>query len=1246
MVKRARARRQLAVVVVGVSLLIVPTAGFGAGPRTHHSNKTGHLSALRFEDPSARPKLSPDAFVDRYGEELGLRSRRDLAHKRREFDRLDKTHDTYEQRRNGVRVLGGVLKIHRDADGSVYAANGDLFDVPDDLDTSPTLSAEDAKRRAFAALEPANAALVSSELVIVDPGWYGNPPLGARLTYLVKLTPAAGGRIALFIDARSGDVLDRWEDMPSVLRREVHDAYGDGDECQPFAFPGTLMRAEGDGPVWIEDVDRIYDYAGDFHRLLQRGFGRDSIDGLGAPLLAVTRGGGVLDGCPNAGWFGTPVLTSIYCPGVTADDIVAHEFTHGLIDFTADLLYRNESGMLNESFADIFGEVADLLNGNVIAPGPPGGAPLWPAHPTGPGTDTPNNLRGGDCSLPPDYADGVRWLHAEDSAPYGGATRDMWNPGCFGDPDRAGSLPCCPTGSNGEVVHSGSGIANHAFAIMADGKTFNGRIVAGIGLVKAAAVWYRALTVYLTPLSRLRDAATALDMAASDLISTRPIDPRTGEPGAFFTPDDRSQVANAVEAVEMTATPPCPDQDADWIADACDNCPTIYNPDQANSDRAPDGDACDTCVDADDDGFGNPGFPTNQCPPDNCERFSNPDQSDEDGDGVGDACEDADADGLANHLDNCDSYPNPNQADTDLDDIGDECDPCTDIDADGFGDPTFPNVCPADNCPTVPNSGQGASCVASPANDHCAAAAVTGPYLSVKIDTRTATTEFREPRDPGLGATVWHSFTAPWSGRVCVTAGFPTGYNAQIDVFAADACTFSSAPIDSESFDFAAECREPEIELDIAQGETRLLRIGQRDWFNDDNGGDLALSLEYLDPCLGDCNGNGWVHVDELNTAISIATGVLPVGQCDKADRDGDWQVTVDELVGIAGSALGGCPQTCVAPAPSAAQPSLEIWNATGVPNGTITFPIVLEGTLSEAAAFNIDVQYPSTVITAPVCSKDPRLPLQHALQSTVLGGDVVRWLLTDTSTFPSPTLTDGVVLSCQAQIKSNAPYGAHALRATRTTVSGALGNRIASTVASGSIVVLSPGGGATCSTIPDGSRQLPLELLLAVIPWLRVHLRRASLRHTLTGLVVIAGLLSTALPAQAQGEGGTWTRAAGRKRLSVLRGVRRTWHVDDVERIGPRAIGGRVALVGASFMSVGRFEATISDDGTVSGQVWSGDGEKPVAQIEGGLDGNGFAGAFFAANGERGDWEWRPLHASRLAAILGSVDDHKRGER
>ena len=160
-----------------------------------------------------------------------------------------------------------------------------------------------------------------------------------------------------------------------------------------------------------------------------------------------------------------------------------------------------------------------------------------------------------------------------------------------------------------------------------------------------------------------------------------------------ITPDGRSLVGNGVN--------PSGDNEA-WIA-------TL----PASLDCEPS--TCETCVDTDGDGFGDPGIPTNLCPVDACPLDPDPEQTDTDRDGRGDACDacpfdpvnDSDLDGFCSDADNCPGHFNPDQADADTDGRGDTCDNCPfaensgqiDQDGDGAGD-----AC--DRCPAVPNPGQ------------------------------------------------------------------------------------------------------------------------------------------------------------------------------------------------------------------------------------------------------------------------------------------------------------------------------------------------------------------------------------------------------------------------------------------------------------------------------------------------------------------------------------------------------------
>ncbi|HKQ48462.1 MAG TPA: proprotein convertase P-domain-containing protein [Phycisphaerae bacterium] len=136
---------------------------------------------------------------------------------------------------------------------------------------------------------------------------------------------------------------------------------------------------------------------------------------------------------------------------------------------------------------------------------------------------------------------------------------------------------------------------------------------------------------------------------------------------------------------------------------------------QPDADVDATGDACDTCTDTDGDGRGNPGFAANTCPVDNCPTVANAGQGDTDGDGDGNACDscpndaenDADGDGDCGNVDNCPTVSNSGQEDGDGDGKGDACDNCpgafnadqTDGDGDGKGD-----AC--DNCPMTFNADQ------------------------------------------------------------------------------------------------------------------------------------------------------------------------------------------------------------------------------------------------------------------------------------------------------------------------------------------------------------------------------------------------------------------------------------------------------------------------------------------------------------------------------------------------------------
>jgi hypothetical protein len=183
--------------------------------------------------------------------------------------------------------------------------------------------------------------------------------------------------------------------------------------------------------------------------------------------------------------------------------------THGVTEHESNLIYFNQSGAINESFSDIWGEFVDLTNGK--------------------GNDDPS----------------VRWQMGEDLPPEIGVIRDMSDPTIFGDPDRMLSPNYWPFQCDNGGVHINSGIGNKAAYLMTDGGSFNGKTITGIGIAKVAKIFYEAQTNILTTASDYNDLGDALQQACANLIGTDGI-----------TGSDCQEVANAVIATEMSQIPP------------------------------------------------------------------------------------------------------------------------------------------------------------------------------------------------------------------------------------------------------------------------------------------------------------------------------------------------------------------------------------------------------------------------------------------------------------------------------------------------------------------------------------------------------------------------------------------------------------------------------------------------------------------------------------------------------------------
>lgn len=247
---------------------------------------------------------------------------------------------------------------------------------------------------------------------------------------------------------------------------------------------GDLARSEGQGATGDEAIDAAHDNAGLVHDFFAQVLGRDSIDGRGMQMKSVVHYGKAYN---NAYWDGEKMTYGdgdgkMFKPLSLALDVVGHEMTHGVTEHTAGLQYRNQSGALNESWSDVFGELIEQWAENRAGFGSPDAAKAadW--------------LIGEDVFTPGTAGDGLRSM----KAPGTGYKGDP-QPGHMKDYKKM-------SGDNGGV-HINSGIPNKAAY----------EVAVRIGGEKLAHVWYTALTDYLKPTSSFDDAASATLAAATRL---------------------------------------------------------------------------------------------------------------------------------------------------------------------------------------------------------------------------------------------------------------------------------------------------------------------------------------------------------------------------------------------------------------------------------------------------------------------------------------------------------------------------------------------------------------------------------------------------------------------------------------------------------------------------------------------------------------------------------------------------------
>ncbi len=513
---------------------------------------TGVASFVRVIEPSTAevtvagdPELRARGFLAQYGALFGIRDQAaELETRDVVVDAAGNTHVGFRQTHRGLSVFGGDLRVHLNAAGRVTSAGGAF--IPDiAVGTRSAITEAQAEAAAVAAVgaahpEAAGLAAQKTELLVYRTGLVAGAAGENYLAYRIEVGDGADVRDQVFVDAQTAAVLDRFPMIHNALYREIY---------SPTI--ATLVWKEGDPMPSDTEYLNLINGAGETYNLfgsMTNGAWR-SYDSLDAKMKSIAKynpGGGY---CPNASWNG---VNTQFCNRVSGDDTVAHEWGHAYTEYTHNLIYAWQPGALNESYSDIWGETVDLLN----ARGQDDAAP------------TLRSSAGGACSSKvasrcnPGTDNSWRWVSGEDDPGFVCPIRDMWRPECYGDPGSVTSANYQCIADDGGGVHTNSGVPNHAFALTVDGGAYNGQTITGIGLTKAAHIYWQAQRYYQTNTSDFADHADALELACADLIGTPLFDLKTTATGwgattAAITQTDCDQLDKVALAVRFRTAPNC-----------------------------------------------------------------------------------------------------------------------------------------------------------------------------------------------------------------------------------------------------------------------------------------------------------------------------------------------------------------------------------------------------------------------------------------------------------------------------------------------------------------------------------------------------------------------------------------------------------------------------------------------------------------------------------------------------------------
>lgn len=434
---------------------------------------------------------------------LGLGSGNQLVHKSTTRDELGNHYYKYTQAYQGLPVFGRELVVQVGKAGEAMLVAGN-FESNISLPVSPGLDGNSAvlialnKNSQEAPIGQPSLLKAPTLAVYVDE----NTPPVLTYTAVVDYTSNSGRhKDQVFVDANTGNLV---ASIPMLHSAFTEQLYTLNQKCVSSAsdLPGTSISAMADTHTQGADKNITATYW--FYKNL---LGRDSLDNQGMTLKASVHArfqnsSGSCDG-QNA-MFDTSTWLAMFGEGGSdmftppaAPDLVAHELTHGVTGKTSNLIYKDESGALNEAISDIFGSAVEAWITS-------GGSAL--GNPSNGIVTSENTWTMGDSLAP---TGNIKFKRFFNNPTADGHSKDNYIERYTGSSDNGG-------------VHSNSGILNLAFYLLAQGgshprssvSTVN---VPGIGIEKALKIYYHSNTNLFTSSTNFTSARSLLAQSAETL---------------------------------------------------------------------------------------------------------------------------------------------------------------------------------------------------------------------------------------------------------------------------------------------------------------------------------------------------------------------------------------------------------------------------------------------------------------------------------------------------------------------------------------------------------------------------------------------------------------------------------------------------------------------------------------------------------------------------------------------------------